>query len=560
MKWLTPHSRTFLAKGYLREGETAEERIRNIADHAEKLLGIDGFADKFYHYMEEGYYSLASPIWSNFGLSRGLPISCFGSYVGDDMGQILYTQAEVGMMSKYGGGTSGYFGDLRGRGTPIKENGVSSGSVHFMQLFESVMDVVSQGSTRRGHFAPYLPIDHPDIDEFLEIGAEGNPIQELTHAVTVTDAWMAAMVEGDEDKRRVWAKVLQRRGQIGYPYILFSDTVNNNTADVYKDKGLKIHASNLCTEVLLPSNEEWSFVCDLSSMNALHFDAWKDTDAVKTLTYFLDAVMTDFIQKLEALRDSEDTRKQQSFAFMERAYNFAVANRALGIGVLGWHSYLQSHMLPFESNEAGKANVMIFKHIKEESYKASAELASLFGEPSILKGYGRRNATLNAVAPTTSSAFILGQVSQSIEPIWSNCYVKDIDKMKVTIQNRFLEDLLESKGENTKEVWRSIRDQDGSVQHLACLSPEEKEVFKTFSEINQSSVIEQAAMRQTYIDQGQSLNVMINPATPVKDINRFYIDAWHLGVKTLYYQHSMNAAQQLGREKLAANACITCEA
>lgn len=560
MEWLTSHSRSFLAKGYLRNGEDAETRIQNIADHAEKLLGIDGFAKKFYHYMEEGYYSLASPVWSNFGLMRGLPISCFGSYVGDDMGQILFAQAEVGMMSKYGGGTSGYFGELRGRGTAITDNGVSSGSVHFMQLFESVMDVVSQGATRRGHFAPYLPIDHPDIDEFLEIGAEGNPIQELTHAVTVTDAWMEAMVRGDEDKRRVWAKVLQRRGQIGYPYILFIDTVNNNTVDVYKDKKMKIHASNLCTEVLLPSNEEWSFVCDLSSMNAVHFDTWKNTDAVATLTFFLDAVMTDFIQKLEMLRDSDDRRKQQSFAFMERAYNFAVANRALGIGVLGWHSYLQTLMLPFESSEASKRNIALFKHIKEESYKASAELARLFGEPSVLKGYGRRNATLNAVAPTTSSAFILGQVSQSIEPIWSNCYVKDIDKMKVTIKNRFLEELLLRKGENTKEIWRSIRDADGSVQHLLCLSAEEKEIFKTFSEIDQSAIIEQAAVRQVYIDQGQSLNVMINPATEVKDINRFYIDAWRMGVKTLYYQHSMNAAQQLGRQKIAANACVSCEA
>jgi ribonucleoside-diphosphate reductase alpha chain len=560
MKWLTEHSRSFLTKGYLKGGESAEARIKAIADHAQFLLGIEGFADKFYGYMEEGYYSLASPIWSNFGLSRGLPISCFGSYTGDDMGQILFTQAEVGMMSKYGGGTSGYFGALRGRGASITDNGTSSGSVHFMQLFESVMNVVSQGSTRRGHFAPYLPIDHPDIDEFLEIGTEGNPIQELTHAVTVPDAWMEEMIGGDEKKRSTWAKVLARRGQMGYPYIFFSDTVNRNTVDVYKDKGLQIYASNLCTEVLLPSHEEWSFVCDLSSMNALYFEQWKDTDAVETLVYFLDAVMTDFITKLASLRDSDDPHKRQNFKFMERAYNFAVANRALGVGVLGWHSYLQSRMIPFYSTEAGKLNVAIFKHIQEAAYKASKELAVLCGEPSLLAGYGRRNTTLTAVAPTTSSAFILGQVSQSIEPIWSNCYVKDIDKMKVTIKNRTLEALLEKKGCNTKEVWRSIRDADGSVAHLHMLTAEEKEVFKTFSEIAQEAVIEQAAMRQAYIDQGQSLNIMVNPATPIKDINRFYIDAWKMGVKTLYYQHSMNAAQQLGRQKLAENTCVTCEA
>lgn len=558
MEWLNENSRKFLAKGYLLAGETPEERIHFIAEKAEEILGKKGFAEKFYGYMEQGFYSLSTPVWANFGIQKGLPISCFSSYIGDSMGQILYAQAEVGMMSKFGGGTSGYFGDLRGRGASITDNGVSSGSVHFMRLFETMMNVVSQGSTRRGHFSPYLPVEHPDIDEFLEIGTEGNPIQELTHGVTVTDAWMQEMIDGDEKKRNVWAKILQRRGQMGYPYIFFTDTVNNGTADVYKDKGLKIHSSNLCAEVLLPANEEWAFVCDLSSMNLLHFDAWKDTDAVETLVYLLDAVMTDFISKLEAMRDSKELEKQRAFQFMERAYKFAVANRAIGVGALGWHSLLQSRMIPFESEDAGKLNVAVFKTIKEQSYAASKKLAAEYGEPEILTGYGRRNATLNAVAPTTSSAFILGQVSQSIEPVWSNCYVKDIDKMKVTIKNHFLETLLEEKQKNTKEIWRSIRDNDGSVQHLNFLNQNEKDVFKTFPEIDQMVVIEQAAVRQLFIDQGQSLNIMINPSTPVKDINNFYIQAWKLGVKTMYYQHSMNAAQQLGRKK--AQTCVSCEA
>lgn len=556
MQWLNENSRKFLAKGYLKEGQSAEERVRFIADRAEEILAIDGFADKFYGYMSKGFYSLSTPVWTNFGLHKGLPISCFGSYLGDDMGQILYTQAEVGMMSKYGGGTSGYFGTLRPRGAPITDNGVSSGAVHFMRLFEAMVNVVSQGSTRRGHFSPYLPIDHPDCEEFLDIGIEGNPIQELTHAVTVTDAWMKEMIAGDSKKRALWAKVLQRRSQMGYPYIFFTDTVNKNTVDVYKDKNLRIHASNLCSEVLLPSSEEWSFVCDLSSMNLLHYDEWKDTDAVETLVFFLDAVMTDFIQKLEELRDSDNTEKNTAFLFMERSYNFAVAHRALGVGVLGWHSLLQSKMLPFESMEAARLNVRIFQCIKEKAYAASKQLAEIFGEPTVLKGYGRRNATLCAIAPTTSSAFILGQVSQSIEPIWSNCYVKDIDKMKVTIKNPFLEKFLETKGKNDKETWRSIRDNDGSVQHLSFLSQEEKDVFKTFAEIDQYTVVGQAAVRQLYIDQGQSLNLMINPKTPTKDVNALYIEAWKQGVKTLYYQHSMNAAQTLNRKKL----CINCEA
>lgn len=558
MYWLNENSRSFLAKGYLAPGMSAEQRIKDIAQTAENILNKPGFADKFYNYMSQGFYSLASPVWSNFGVAKGLPISCFSSYLGDDMGQILFTQAEVGMMSKYGGGTAGYFGDLRHRGAPIKDNGHSSGSVHFMQLFETLVNVVSQGSVRRGHFAPYLPLDHPDADEFLNIGTEGNPIQEMTYGVTVTDAWLKEMEAGDQEKRALWAKVLQRRSQMGYPYIFFTDTVNNNTVDVYKDKNLKIHASNLCSEILLPSNHEWSFVCDLSSLNLLHYDKWKDTDAVETLVYFLDAVMSDFISRLESMRDSDDFRKRQAFYFMSRAYNFAVANRALGLGVLGWHSLLQSKMLALDSKEAARLNVHIFKDIQEQAYDASKKMATEYGEPEILKDYGRRNSTLMAIAPTTSSAFILGQVSQSIEPIWSNCYVKDIDKMKVTIKNKQLEKLLEEKGQNTKETWNSIRDNDGSVQHLDILTNEEKEVFKTFQEISQKAIIEQAAARQQYIDQGQSLNLAINPSVPAKEINALYMYAWQAGIKTLYYQHSVNAAQQFGRLKDLQN-CQSCQ-
>jgi ribonucleoside-diphosphate reductase alpha chain len=555
IKWLTENSRKFLESGYLTEGATPEGRIREIAENAEKILKIDGFADKFYGYMAEGYYSLASPVWSNFGKKRGLPISCFGSHIADDMGDILFTQSEVGMMSKLGGGTSGYFGKLRHRGAPVKNNGKSSGAVHIMQLFEKMVDVVSQGSVRRGRFAPYLPIDHPDVMEFLEIGSEGNPIQELTHGVTVSDKWMEEMRDGDVAKRTIWAKVLQSRSEVGYPYILFRDNVNNNAADVYKDKNLEIYASNLCTEIMLPSNEEWSFVCCLSSINLLHYDKWKDTDALETLTYFLDAVMEEFITKLEEFRDSSDRDDKLTFDFMEKAYTFAKENRALGLGALGWHSLLQSKMLSFDSQEAFNLNSEIFKAIKDKSYSASEELAKLYGEPKVLKGYGRRNTTLNAIAPTTSSAFILGQVSQGIEPIWSNSYVKDIAKIKTTIKNPFLVELLEEKGMNTAEVWRSIRDSDGSVQHLEFLTDNEKDVFKTYPEIDQMNVIYQAANRQNHIDQGQSINVMVHPDMPTKDLNNLYMTAWKLGIKSMYYQHSMNAAQKFKQKK----ECASCE-
>lgn len=553
MYWLNENSRKFLAKGYLTEGQSAEDRIREIAENAERRLGKPGFADKFYDYMSKGYYSLATPIWANYGKTRGLPISCFGSYVADDMSRILYTHAEVGMMTKYGGGTSAYFGDLRPRGSEIKGNGHSSGSVHFMELFDELINIVSQGTVRRGHCAPYLPVEHGDIEEFLNIGKEGHPIQESTYAITVGDEWLKAMVDGDQDKRKIWAKIIQRRTEIGYPYILFSDTVNNNTVDVYKDKGMRIHGSNLCSEICLPTNDELSFVCCLSSINLRHYHDWKDTDAVETLTMFLDTVIGEFVERLESFRDSEDPQKQSAFYFMQRAHKFAKEHRALGLGVLGWHSFLQENNIPFESTEASLLNNEIFTLIKEKAYKASADMAKDYGEPEVLKGYGRRNTTLLAIAPTTSSAFILGQVSQGIEPLMSNIFVKDVDKMKVTLRNPILENLLEEKGQNTVNVWTSIRDNDGSVQHLEFLTDHEKKVFRTFSEIDQKAILDQAGDRQKFIDQAQSLNIMIDPAISTKDLNSLYLYAWEKGIKTLYYQHSMNAAQQFGRKKLQEN-------
>lgn len=545
MEWLNEDSRDFLRNGYLLEGVEPEERIEQIARYAQEwLFSVDEpFYKKFIEYMSNGWYSLASPIWANFGLSRGLPISCFGSYVDDSMVGILDTAREVGMMSKYGGGTSGYFGDIRGRGEPITDNGFSEGSVNFMRLFNTLIDVTKQGGTRRGSFAAYLPIDHKDIDEFLAIKTEGNPIQGLFTGVTVSDKWMESMIDGDLDKRNTWAKVLRMRSEIGLPYIFFTDTVNNNAPDVYQDKNMKIHASNLCSEIALSSDQETSFVCDLSSMNVAKYDEWKDTDAVEILTFFLDAVMSEFIEAAEKIPG------------LEKARQFAINQRALGIGVLGWHDYLQSKSIPFDSFQAMQANNKIFKQISEQANTASKKLATYLGEPPLLRGYGRRNTTLMAVAPTTSSAFILGQTSQSIEPYRSNYFVKDLAKKKVTIRNRNLEKVLEDNGHNNEETWMSILDNGGSVQHLDCLSDREKSVFKTFSEISQLAVVQQAAQRQKYIDQSQSLNLMIHPDTPLKDINSLHIEAWKLGVKTLYYQHSVNAAQEFNKDLLTCSAC-----
>ena len=555
IRWLNEYSKVYLENWYLVNWQTVEERLKFIAQRAEKILKKKWFADKFYDYMCKWFYSLSSPIWSNFWLDRGLPISCFGSYIGDTMSDILYTEAEVWMMSKFGWWASGYFWALRPRGSAITNNWYSSWAVHFMQLFETLVDVVSQGSVRRWHFSPYLPIEHPDIKEFLKIGTEWNPIQKLTHWVTVTDKWLEEMVARDVENRAIWAEVIQRRWEMWYPYIFFTDNVNNNTVDVYKDKKMKIYASNMCSEIMLPSSEEESFVCNLSSMNIFYYDEWKETDAVETLTYFLDAVMQDFIDKLEKLKNSDNREDKNSYKFMKRAYKFAKAHRAIWIWVIGWHSYLQSKMIAFEDAEAYELNKEIFKLIHKRAYKASEEMAKEYWEPELLKWYWRRNSTLLSVAPTTSSAFILWQVSQSIEPWWSNCYVKDLAKIKTTIKNKELEKILELKWKNTREVWNSIRDRDWSVQHLDFLTDREKNIFKTFSEINQYAIIDQAADRQKFIDQGQSLNLMIHPKTSAKDINALYIDAWKQWIKSLYYQHSKSAAQELSRKIV----CAGCE-
>ena len=918
--WLNKDSRKFLEGGYLEEGVTPEQRIRQIAENAEKILKIKGFANKFEDYVSRGYYSLSTPVWTNFGNKRGLPVSCFGSYCEDKMESILTKVAEVGTMSKLGGGTSGYFGSLRERGAKISVGGESSGPVHFMELFNTVAEVISQGSARRGSFAAYLPVEHPDIEEFLQIRSVGHPIQNMSIGVTITDKWMQEMTDGDKTKRKIWGAIIKKRFETGYPYIQFTDTVNNNAPKVYKDKGLKINNSNLCVtgDQRVPSNfgiltakelceigeelslfdnnkivksspmkliekdadvfkitlengmthtitsyhkvsvldkrtqkpnepqviitkdvaredlkigdsvaiqtnkgifgnrnmpkeafllglyqadgtqhkdlimidlwendfdlldevqsyhdyvcetyktqisnhngriydkptfndcvvqegsdakkrltgralkkslnfekgyvPEWiwsadeqtqwqyirglyyadgtvfksnshgdplqialasinkeflkeiqlilanlgmqssirvlrksgktllpdgkggekyydckecyrliignkndaiifekntgflsrknikieereyrnntkkfykissieyvgkedvycctvesdehhwicngivthncseielsngvdeSFVCVLSSINLLHWDEIKETDAVETMVYFLDAVNEEFVRKTEGVK------------FMEAPHKFANNQRALGVGVLGWHSYLQSKMIGFESMQAKILNNSIFKTIRERADKATEELAKLLGEPELLKGYGRRNVTTLAVAPTTSSSFILGQVSQSIEPLNSNYFVNKLAKGSFTYKNPYLKKLLKEKGKHDDETWKSILVKGGSVQHLDFLTQDEKDVFKTFGELSQKEIVIQASARQKYIDQSQSLNIMIPPSTPAKDVSTLLIEGWKMGVKTFYYQRSSSPSQELSRNILA---CKSCEA
>lgn len=543
--WLNEVSQIFLERGYLNEGVQPKERIWEIGHIVEQRKNLPGYAAKFFTYMSKGWISLSSPVWANFGLDKGLPISCFSIDIQDNTVDILRAANEIGIMSKYGGGTGGYFGNLRPRGSSISVGGKSNGSVSFMGIFDIVTNTISQGNTRRGSFAAYLPIDHGDIEEFLTIRNIGSPIQNLHYAVTVPYGWMQSMIDGDKQKRKIWAKVLESRSEKGYPYIFFDDNVNNNRPTVYKDKHIKIKHSNLCSEIMLPTDEYESFVCCLSSVNLLHFDDWQDTDLIETVLILLDTVMEEFIEK------------STKIPFLEKAHEFAKNHNAVGLGVLGWHSYLQSKMLPMEGLAAKMELNKIFKTIKQQCEATSKKLAQLWGEPPLLKGYGERFTTTRAIAPTTSSAIILGQVSQSIEPYDSNYYIKDTAKGKFSIKNPYLEQLLEQYGKNTDEVWGSIIEKAGSVQHLKFLTDEEKSVFKTFKEISQLELVQNVSIMQKYVDQGISFNIKIHPDTPVKDLNKLHIEGWKLGIKTFYYQKGMNKAQELNRDLLN---CVSCEA
>lgn len=905
--WLNEESEQVLNRGYLLKGETTEGAIDRVVEAACKRLFKPELKEAFKELIERGWMSLSSPIWANMGTKRGLPISCFNVHVPDSVEQITHKVGEVIMQTKIGGGTSGYFGELRGRGAAITDNGKSSGAVSFMKLFDTTMDVVSQGGVRRGAFASYLDIDHPDIEEFLQIKSIGSPIQNLFTGVCIPDYWMQEMIDGDENKREVWAKVLESRQQKGLPYLFFTDNVNRNKPQIYKDLNLQINASNLCmvgsdrvvsqygyltakelyeigspltlfngqekvssspmklreknakvfkvtlsngmehtvtkyhgmavlkgkkiirtelsdlkigdkiaiqvnkglfgknsnenlayllglyqsdgtqdnkrkfidiwendfdllddtqerfnrvhkslggteykvrnqfgetkgvrkiespkfldqvtdgvkkkrlgsvifnkidfnkgyvpdwiwtsdeatqwmyvkglleadgttfmseskgnplqvsyadtnkdflkelqllfnnlglnssirvlreegetllpdgkgghkfyntktcyrlivgnkndalviekntgflsrkgifmedrkyrdntkksakvisieyvgkedvycptiyneehvfiangvktfncSEIALPSTEKESFVCCLASMNLELYDEWKDTNAVKLAIYFLDAVMSEFIAK------TEDNH------FLQAAHNFAKRHRALGLGVMGWHSYLQSKGIPFEGIMSRNLTGIIFKQLEAQSKQASKELADIYGSaPIFLEGEQHkevfRNTTTMAIAPTTSSSAILGQVSPGIEPYSSNYFKAGLAKGNFIRKNKYLQELLKTKNQDTEEVWREIMLKGGSVQSLECLTQEEKEVFKTFKEISQYEIISQAALRQRYIDQSQSLNVNIPSEIPIKDVNKLFIEAWRQGVKTLYYQRSSSVAKE----------------
>ena len=548
--WVIDESKQMLERGYLLPNQTVDEKLNSICKYAASFYkDEEGLKEKFLEVFERGWCSLSSPIWANFGEDRGLPISCFNTYIPDSMDGIYGSLHEIAMETKLGGGTSGYF-KLRPIGSPIKGGGISSGLMSFVELFDTTTKVVSQAGVRRGAFAAYVDIEHPEIEKFLTVKDKQSSLQSINTGICVSDEWMKLMEDGDKEKREIWAKILKSRREKGIPYLFFSDTVNKNKPQIYKDTNSIINASNLCNEIYLPTSETESFVCCLLSMNLFTYDEWENTDAVKLAVMFLDAVMSDFIKKVKDIPS------------MYKTYNFAKRHRALGLGVMGWHSLLQQKMIPFESFEAQQLNTSIFKYLKENSYKASIEIGDKYGHAPIFdevetSDIKRRNTTLLALAPTTSSSSILGQVSPSVEPYASNYFVAGLAKGSFTRKNLQLENLLINKNKNTEDVWKSIIQNQGSVQHLDFLTDREKEVFKTFQEISPFTIIQQASARQYFIDQGQSINLKIPNAMSIRDVNKVHMEAWKLGLKGLYYQRGTSVAKEA---VLSMMECKSCEA
>ncbi|ASV44599.1 ribonucleotide reductase of class Ia (aerobic) [Agrobacterium phage Atu_ph04] len=548
-KFLNANSRLVLSRGYIQPGVTAEERIHQIIRKAAQASKIPDFENEFLYHVQEGDVSFSSPIWSNYALDRGLPISCNNSHVGDSIEAIVTKLAEIATMTKNGAGTSAYFGDVRPRGSVVSTGGSSHGVMPFIELLDKKINTISQGNVRRGNCAVWIPIEHKDSMEYLEMRDEGHPIQKLSFGVTITNEWMESMLAGDLNKRKLWLRIIQKKFETGYPYLFFYDNVNDARPQVYKDRNEFIKSSNLCTEIMEYSDDDNSFVCDLASLNLANWHQWKNSRLVRLMIYFLDAVMEEYIEKTANLK------------YMEAAHRFAKERRALGLGILGLHTLFQQDRLPWSSPEAFALNNEIFSHIRSESVAASRELALIHGEPEVLKGYGMRNTTLNAIAPTKSSSTILGggKLSQGIEPWDSNYFVENMAKTKITIRNPELEKHLESIDKNTDEVWLSIAAAGGSVQHLEFLDKRTKDVFKTFSEIDQKDIILQAADRQRFLDHAQSLNLMVHPSMSPTELSRLLVLAWRTKIKSQYYVHSKNVVQEHARAQFAES-CVACEA
>ena len=550
-EWMDEPGLSTLMGGYLLKDETPRGMYRRVASAAASYYkDSEVWEEKFFNAIWKNWLCLASPILSNLGTKRGLPISCNSLHIGDSVDSIFMKSHELAMLSKNGAGVGIYAGDIRSRGTNIKGNGKSEGIIPWLKLYDTTIASVSQGSTRRGAAAAYLPIRHGDADEFLNIrrptGDVNRRCLNLNHGVCIDDLWMNQLLEGDKEKRLIWQEILKIRVETGEPYLFFSDNVNKNNPECYKANGLDVKTSNICTEIALYTDPEHTFVCCLSSLNLARWEEWKDTDVPQLTVRFLDAVLEEYIKKSEGISGLESSRRS------------AIKGRALGIGVLGWHTLLQSKGVPFDSFKSMQLNAQIFKFIRESAEIETEALAKELGEPEWCKGFNRRNTHLIAIAPTVSNSTISGGVSAGIEPIAANIYSQKSAKGTFIRKNPTLEAILESKGVNTPDVWKSINEQSGSVQHLKTLSDEEKAVFLTAREINQHAIIKQAAQRQKWVDQAQSVNLFFASNSDPKYIHEVHLAAWQEGLKTLYYCRSEGVLRgdMASRSK---EECLACE-
>ena len=540
-----------LSKGYLLPGETPKKAYRRVANAAARRLGKPELENKFFKIIWNGWLGLASPVISNMGTDRGLPISCFGIDTPDSIRGISLTNAELMKLTSQGGGVGISVSRIRPRGTQISGNGKSEGVVPWCKIYDSSIIATNQGNVRRGAASVNLDINHPDIGEFLEIRRpKGDPNRQclnLHQCVVVDDPFMRKLESRDQETMDTWAKILKARMETGEPYVMYKDNINKNNPIAYMMNNLEVSMTNICTEITLFTDEEHSFICCLSSLNLAKHDEWKDTDTVELATWFLDGVMQEFIDK-SAGKDS-----------LKRTHKHASKGRALGLGVMGWHTFLQQKGMPFNSISSTAYTHNIFSDIRNKAEKASRDLAAEYGEPLWCRGTGMRNTHLLAIAPTVSNSVITGGISAGIEPLPANIYTFNGAKGTFIRKNKVLQDILIEKGEDKNKWWDQMLADGGSVQNLpdSVLSPQDKELFLTFSEINQLELVRQSAIRQRYLDQTQSLNLSFDPSDSPKWINQVHIEAWKLGIKTLYYLRTDSVIKGDLGSRMAD--CVSCD-
>ena len=547
-----------IAGGYLLQGETPKDAYTRVSTAVARRLYKPELAKVFFDYIWKGWLNLASPVLSNTGTDRGLPISCFGIDVADSIQDIGQKNLEMMLLAKHGGGVGVGINQIRPAGARITGNGTSDGVVPFCKIYDSTILATNQGAVRRGAASVNINIDHDDFEEWLEIrepkGDVNRQSLNLHQCAVVGDKFMRKLESGDADARRKWGKLLQKRKATGEPYIMYKGNVNKQNPETYKENGLKVHMTNICSEITLHTDENHSFVCCLSSVNLAKYDEWQGTNLVYDAIWFLDGVMEEFIQRAKGLRG------------FENAVRSATKGRPLGLGVLGWHTYLQSKGIPFEGLSAQYETRKIFSQIKIESERASRALAEVYGEPLWCNGTGFRNTHLRAIAPTVSNSKLAGNISPGIEPWAANVFTEQSAKGTFIRRNTVLEEVLEDNELNTPEIWEQILKDGGSIQNIEELDDvlmgdwdePVKNVFKTFKEINQLELVNQAGIRQQYIDQSVSLNLAFPSQAPPKWINKVHMDAWKKGVKTLYYMRT----ESVLRGDIAADAmndCIACD-